>query len=38
MGRQVCWSAGPRKPSNQRDAIVAGFLYVCIYFCLVAGF
>ena len=34
------WSVGPRRPSDQSDAIVAGFLYmfVSIFLCLVAGF
>ena len=34
-----CWSAGPRRPSNQSDAIVTGFLYmfVSIFLCLVSG-
>ena len=33
------WSVGPRRPSDQSDAIVAGFLYmfVSILLCLVAG-
>ena len=35
-------SVGPRRPSDQSDAIVAGFLYVCIYLSiflrLVVGF
>ena len=29
-----CWSAGPRRPSDQSDAFVAGFLYMFVSICL----
>ena len=38
------WSVGPRRPSDQSDAFVAGFLYtfvsiyLSIFLCLVVGF
>ena len=38
------WSVGPRRPSDQSDAFVAGFLYMflsiylSIFLCLVVGF
>ena len=32
------WSAGPIRPSDQSDAIVAGFLSIYLSVCLVVGF
>ena len=37
----LCWSAGLRRPYDQSDAIVAGFLYMLVsivFLCLVVGF